>query len=111
VEAIDFQQDDDGVTVTLCHADGHGVGRARWLISCEGSGSMVRKNLVCRSRGGMKGRSSFRRTRESAGRTHRGGYTFNKKTLCGIFSVQRRRFYRILCADRTLIRQTTIHLH
>ena len=46
VEATHFEQDQNGVTVTLHHADGNEeTVHARWLIDCEGSKSMVRETL------------------------------------------------------------------
>ncbi|MDF5731159.1 MAG: FAD-dependent monooxygenase [Rhizonema sp. PD38] len=46
VEARGFQQDESGVTVTLRHADGRvEETRTQWLIGCDGSNSIVRKQL------------------------------------------------------------------
>ncbi|MDF5718256.1 MAG: FAD-dependent monooxygenase [Rhizonema sp. NSF051] len=46
VEATGFQQDESGVTVTLRHADGRvEETRTQWLIGCDGSNSIVRKQL------------------------------------------------------------------
>lgn len=45
VEAVGFQQNKDGVAVTLRHDRQEEVVRARWLVGCDGSHSIVRKHL------------------------------------------------------------------
>jgi len=53
VEAISFQQDAGGVTVKVRHADGQEeVTRARYIVGCEGSRSMVRETLGLPFEGG-----------------------------------------------------------
>lgn len=46
VEVKDFEQDENGVNVTLVHSDGsQEVTRAKYLIGCDGAHSIVRKTL------------------------------------------------------------------
>jgi 2-polyprenyl-6-methoxyphenol hydroxylase-like FAD-dependent oxidoreductase len=46
VELTGFEQDRDGVTATLAHADGQAeTVRAQWLVGCDGAHSTVRHKL------------------------------------------------------------------
>lgn len=102
VEAIDFSQDTDGVSVTLRHADGsQEIARASWVISCEGSGSMVRQKLGVLFEGERNEKHEFLqadarvRWLYPTGR----GYAFvNKDRFLGFFPFSADGSYRILCA-------------
>jgi 2-polyprenyl-6-methoxyphenol hydroxylase-like FAD-dependent oxidoreductase len=56
-ELMDFSQDTDGVTVSICTIDGREeTVRARYLVGCDGGSSRVRKNLGVKldGRGGIR---------------------------------------------------------
>lgn len=54
VELVSFEQDDDGVTATLCSASGATtVTRARFLVGCDGGHSVVRAGLGLSFEGGL----------------------------------------------------------
>jgi 2-polyprenyl-6-methoxyphenol hydroxylase-like FAD-dependent oxidoreductase len=60
VEATGFEQNDDGVTVTLRHADGkEEVVRTQWLVGCDGAHSMVRKQMGMSFEGGRYENEQF----------------------------------------------------
>ncbi|MBR8839561.1 MAG: FAD-dependent monooxygenase [Stigonema ocellatum SAG 48.90 = DSM 106950] len=60
VETIGFQQDEDGVTVNLRHADvREEVNRAKWLVGCDGAHSIVRKHLGLSFEGGRYENEQF----------------------------------------------------
>ena len=52
-ELVAFTQEENVVRATLCHADGQEESvRARYIIGCEGSNSLVRKTLNLSFEGG-----------------------------------------------------------
>lgn len=60
VETTGFQQDGDGVTVNLRHADvREEKSRAKWLVGCEGAHSIVRKQLGLSFEGGRYENEQF----------------------------------------------------
>lgn len=60
VEATGFEQDSDGVTVQLQHKDGQSeTVRARYIVGCEGSHSMVRETLGLPFEGGRYENEQF----------------------------------------------------
>jgi 2-polyprenyl-6-methoxyphenol hydroxylase-like FAD-dependent oxidoreductase len=75
-EVTGFTQDVDGVTVDLHVADGASTVRTRFLVSCDGAHSLVRKRagIAFPERNGGSGlQARFRgMVRERAGRRRRG---------------------------------------
>lgn len=102
VEAIAFQQDSHGVNVTLQYPDGRSeIACASWLISCEGSGSVVRKQLDIPFEGERYLGQEFVQTDARIRWSYPtgSGYTFiNKDKFVGFFPFSDDGFYRILCA-------------
>lgn len=102
VEAIDFAQDDEKVTVTLLHPDGQPeVVQAKWVVSAEGSGSMVRKKLNIPFEGERYTGQEFVQTDAQIRWSYPvgEGYMFiNKNRFLGLFPFNSEGFYRILCA-------------
>ncbi len=102
VEAITFTQDDDCATVTLRHPDSHlEVVQAKWVVSAEGSGSMVRKTLNIPFEGERYENQEFVQTDAYIRWSYPvgEGYMFiNKDRFLGLFPFNDKGLYRILCA-------------
>ncbi|MBO3459397.1 FAD-dependent monooxygenase [Aetokthonos hydrillicola Thurmond2011] len=102
VEAIEFIQDDEKVTVTLLHPDNHQeVVEAKWVVSAEGSGSIVRKKLNIEFEGERYEGQEFVQTDARIRWSYPvgEGYMFiNKDRFLGLFPFDSEGFYRILCA-------------
>ncbi len=102
VEAISFTQNDDYATVTLRHTDGkEEIVQAKWVVSAEGSGSMVRKTLNIPFEGDRYDNQEFVQTDAHIRWSYPvgEGYMFiNKHRFLGMFPFDDKGFYRILCA-------------
>jgi len=102
VEAIEFVQDDEKATVTLLHPDHRQeVVQAKWVVSAEGSGSIVRKKLNIPFEGERYEGQEFVQTDAQIRWSYPvgEGYMFiNKDRFLGLFPFNSEGFYRILCA-------------
>lgn len=102
VEAIAFEQNNDYASVTLRHQDGQvEVVQAKWVVSAEGSGSMVRKALNIPFEGERYENQEFVQTDAHIRWSYPvgEGYMFiNKDRFVGMFPFDSDGFYRILCA-------------
>lgn len=102
VEAIAFAQADDYASVTLRHADGQEeTVQAKWVVSAEGSGSLVRKTLNIPFEGDRYEHQEFVQTDAQIRWSYPvgEGYMFiNKDRFLGLFPFDDSGFYRILCA-------------
>jgi 3-(3-hydroxy-phenyl)propionate hydroxylase len=102
VEAIAFAQNDEYTTVTLHHPDNQvEVVEAKWVVSAEGSGSMVRKMLNIPFEGERYENQEFVQTDAYIRWSYPvgEGYMFiNKDRFLGLFPFNSSGLYRILCA-------------
>lgn len=102
VEAIDFRQDDEKVTVTLRYPDGRQEeAQAKWAVSAEGSASMVRHKINIPFEGDRYEGQEFVQTDAHIRWSYPtgDGYMFiNKDRFLGFFPFSHDGFYRILCA-------------
>ena len=102
VEAIAFSQTGDLATVTLRHPDGQEeIVQAGWVVSAEGSNSLVRKTLEIPFEGDRYTGQEFVQTDAQIRWSYPvgEGYMFiNKHRFLGLFPFDDRGFYRILCA-------------